>query len=805
MCPKLEDDEMTAEYLLIGVVSAAVLTYELLLSRVLAIHYWSYFASMIVSLAMLGFAASGTALFAVAVRNKRLLSAMARWFLIAFSIAIPVCYRLSESIHCMPLIVLWDHRQIGLFAANYLVLSLPFFFAAFVIGHYFVRTDLPAGRVYFANMFGSGVGVAIGLLLTNIMSPSCAIHLIPLPVLAAGFFRYRRRLWKSVSLAAGAAILLLAATTPAIPKMSEHKGLSKMLLLPDAKLENRSWSPFGYICVADCRYLRYAPGLALDFSGVIPSQKAIFTDGDSMSVVCRYGDPGILSDFFHSRLDALPYQLFPDPRVLVVGAGGGMDILNAVTHAASHVDALETDPDIIELMTGPLAAFSGNLYARHDVKVVQQDGRNFSRRTSKRYDLIILPAAGSPFASATGTSAQDTNYLLTTQGLGDFLAILAPGGALVINTWLNVPPRDGMKVFATAVAALKRHQITAPEDHLLFTRSLRTCQLMVFHDPIKHGQIPAVRDFCELHSFDRIFHPGIKPSEANRFNIIENAPHFNMCRDILRAGENAVFSHYIFDIRPASDDRPYFSHFFKWAALPELLKKTGQNVAVQIGWGYMFLLITLLQAVPLGATLILVPLVLSGRKREMTRPPRALRWRTYAFFSAIGSGFMLLEIAVIQQFARFMRDPIHALGLALVIFLFGSGMGAFVSSHRTMRRHIVFAPIVVLSATHMLLWLASVRYGARTLFYADVIVAAAMAFFMGSPFPQAIRALRTHAPSIIPWAWGINGFVSVLAALVAGLISISTGLTILCAAGGFSYLLAALFFPYFPVTAGIRQ
>lgn len=790
------------EYLLIGAVSASILAYELLLSRILAVHYWSYFASMIVSLAMLGFAASGTALFVVSRGKERRLSVMARWMLIAFSISIPVCYKLSEHIHCMPLVVLWDIKQMGLFAANYLVLSLPFFLGGFIIGHYFLRKNLPAGRIYFSNMFGSGVGVGIGLLLINVMPPSYALHVIPLPVLAVSFLRYRGFFYRAASGIAAAAVLILMVMILPLPEMSEYKGLSRILLMPDTRIENRTWSPFGYACVVDSPYLRYAPGLSLTSSGTIPSQKAVFTDGDSMSVVCESGDPDIMRVFFGSMLSSLPYQLFSKPGVLVVGAGAGMDVLNAMIHGASHVDALEIDPNIVKLMRGPLSDFSGHLYGRNNVRVLLEDGRAFCHRTPDRYDLIILPGGGSPFASATGTSAQDANYCLTEQGLCDFLSILGPGGAVVIDSWLNVPPRDGMKVFATALAALKEKGVTDPRDHLLFVRSLRTCLLMVFRDPVKHVQIAGARGFCEHYSFDRIFHPGIEASAANRFNRIEGAPHFNMCRQILDGNEDNVFRRHIFDIRPPCDDRPYFSHFFKWAALPELVKRLKQNVAVQIGWGYMFLLITLLQAVLLGAFLIFVPLVVSKRTVNV---PRSFRWRAYAYFSAIGLGFMFLEIGIIQQFTRFMRHPIFAFGFVLTIILLGSGLGALASAHRLMRPRLVFFSLVGLAVIHIVLWLTSIRLGSEKVFYVDVIVVAAMAFFMGSPFPQAIRLLRAHVPSLIPWVWGINGFVSVLAVLLAGLLSISFGLAVICAVGAFFYFLATFLFPRLRAEKGAQR
>lgn len=474
--------------------------------------------------------------------------------------------------------------------------------------------------------------------------------------------------------------------------------------------------------------------------------------------------------------------------MLVVGADG-FNVLNAVVHGAAHVDVLETNPDILDLMTGHLREFNGDLYDRNDVTAILEEARAFSRRTSNRYDLIILPVSSSPSASATGASAQDTNYLMTKQAIADFLAILSRDGAVIMGCRLDAPPRGDMKAFSMAVAALRKQGTGNPGDHLFFARSLNTILVMTFREPINSDRVATVKEFCERNGFDRIYHPGIDASEVNRFNVMKGDSHFTMAREIVNGRGDWVYGRHIYNIRPATDDRPYFSHFFRWAALPQLLRQPDRNLAVQIGWGYMFLLITLVQAVPLGILLILVPLLLS---RKAVNVSRSFRWQAYAYFAAIGLGYMFLEMAIIQQYARFLRHPIHAFALVLALMLICSGLGSLVSSHRRMTPRLVFTWITILALTHIFFWQMSIHYGAPALFLVDLLVVAAMAFFMGSPFPQGIAALKTHAPGLIAWVWGINGFISVVAVLLAGLLSISLGLTAIFSIGALSYLAAAV-------------
>ena len=232
-------------------------------------------------------------------------------------------------------------------------------------------------------------------------------------------------------------------------------------------------------------------------------------------------------------------------------------------------------------------------------------------------------------------------------------------------------PLFRMSIVAATLLGSQGIAADEPDRRLVVARSLRTSLLLVFRDAVSPERIEMVRRFCNDRSFDLVYHADIVPGEINRFNRVENAPYHKICMGILRRPKETFRAH-VFRIHPSSDDAPYFSHFFKWTALPQLITTTGRNVAVHVGWGYMFLLITLVQAIPLGALLILLPLGCSARGQSGGYPHRL---RAYAYFAAMGFGFMFLEMAAIQQFARFLLHPVHAFGITLGIVLLFSGMG----------------------------------------------------------------------------------------------------------------------------------
>ena len=796
MSPQRLESRTTAvagprEYVLISLVSGSVLAYEFLLSRLLTIRYWSTFAAMIVSLAMLGFAASGTVLFIMGRVGGHRLRLLHGRLLPAFALSIPVCFRVSSFIDCQPLALLWDPGQLWRFAANYIVLAVPFFLGGLLIGYYFFRTKLPASRIHFANMAGAAAGIGIALLLPACVSLAGTLQLVAIPLLCLAVIRDHRPLTRIVVFLSGLAILWMGAPTTAIPRMSEYKELAGVLLLPDAAIETQFSSPFGEMCVVGSRHLRYAPGLSLNFDGTVPRQKTIFADGDAVSVVCAWDEEEQLRRFSETLLSALPYRLVRRPNVLLTQAAG-IEILTAFMAGAAAIDVVERNPNVSKLLRGPLREFAGQPFQRGSVNLLPGNSLLFARETTNRYDLVVLPTTAPPFASAAGTAAHDPDYLLTREGLACFFRLLNPGGALIVHTWMNVPPRDEIKAFATAFEALGRENVPSAASHLLLARAVRTAVVVIFRDPVTSEQVSAVEAFCEDMGFDLVFYPGISSQKANRFNRIEGAPHFTMARRIADGEAPAVYRAHVYDIAPCSEDRPYFSHFFRWASLRQLLGKTGPNVAVQIGWGYMFLLVSLAQAAPLGIVLILIPLAAAGRKSGVPRPARL---RAYTYFAAIGLGYMFVEMAAIQQYSRFTRHPVVAFAVVLGVLLGGSGLGALASSHQWMTRRRTFAAVVALIAGHVVVWEAALCSGSRAGFGAAVLALFALAFFMGAPFPKGITALRSSAGSLIPWAWGINGFASVVSVLVAGLLALALGHRAVALLAALSYATAAFSFP----------
>jgi SAM-dependent methyltransferase len=580
-------------------------------------------------------------------------------------------------------------------------------------------------------------------------------------------------------------------------QVSEFKGLSQALRVLGAEQIDQRSSPLGQLTTVRSESIpfRHTPGLSLNTPGSIPAQLGVFTDADALSVLTEFdGDPEKLTylDYLSS---ALPYHLLEQPAVLVLGGGGGADVLQALYHRASRVDVVELNPQLVELVNSEFADFTGALFTLPGVTVYKQEARGFVVASGDRYDLIQVALLDSFSASSAGLYALSESYLYTIEAFSEYLQHLQPGGILSITRWTKIPPRDGLKVFATAIEALEQSGIAEPGLQLAMIRSWNTSTLLVKNEPFSSEDIDSLKVFCKERWFDLVFYPGIRADEANHYNQLQQSWYFEGAGRLLGPARSAFMDDYKFNIRPATDDRPYFSHFLKWQTLPELLVLRNRGGMPLLEWGYLILIATLLQALLASILLVLLPLWL--RRRREGRAGRQ-RWRIVAYFLSIGTAFMFVEIAFIQKFILFLHHPLYAVSVVLCAFLVFAGLGSLMSAR--LHKHIsllgICLAIGVLSVLYV--WLLPglfnglVQLPGLLKIPVSILLIAPLAFMMGMPFPLGLEFVSNSLPSWIPWAWGVNGCASVVSAMLATLLAIHLGFVFVVIVAVLLYLVAAL-------------
>jgi len=772
-------------------ISTAAIGYEILLMRVLSIVQWHHFAYMIISLALLGYGASGTF---IAINRRWLEKRFELAFVVSgllFSIAIVACFVLGQRVPFNALEIVWDPRQLLHLSLIYLIFFVPFFFAACCIGLAFTCRKAHISRIYFFDLLGGGLGAMLIMAVLFVLSPQNAL------ILLAG-----------ISLSAS--VLMAYHVTPRMPliaiqllwffalvfglpqdwlgmRVSEYKGLNQALQVVDSKVITVSSSPLGLLTVVESPQVpfRHAPGLSFNTKFVPPEQLAVFTDGDALSAITRFdGDLSKLG-YLEDVTAALPYQLLSDPNVLVLGAGGGTDVLLALYNGAAQIDAVELNPQMTRLVRETYADFAGHLYADERITVHTKEARGFVAQSEDQYDLIHIGLMDSFAASGSGVQALNESYLYTAEAIGEYLQHTASGGILAITRWLKLPPRDSVKLVATVIEALRASGAEDPGNQIALIRSWNTATLLAKNEPFSKADIKTLREFARSHSFDTAWYPSMPASDANRFNLLGRAWLYDGISALLGDDAEEFKKRYKFYISPATDDRPYFFHFLKWSALPEFMGLLRRGGAGLIEWGYLILIATLAQAAIAGAVMILLPL--SRIKRSW--PPGTGR-RMGAYFFLLGLAFLFVEIAFIQKFILFLSHPLYSVAVVLSGFLIFAGIGSACSGKLEKRvqqnGHQSVAVVVAGIATITLLYLLLLPALFQQLIgLADgvkvslsFLLIAPLAFCMGMPFPIGLKQLADSAPDFIPWAWGINGFASVISASMATLLAIEFGFTV---------------------------
>lgn len=789
-------------------ITAAAIGYEILLMRLLSIVQWHHFAYMVISLALLGYGASGTVIALGRPFFERHFITVWSVSALLFAIAMVASFALGQRVPFNALAVVWDPRQFLYLGALYLVFFVPFFFAASCVGLAFTCVSSHIRLIYFLDLLGAGLGAAAIIGSLFVLTPQGALTVLAALALAAaalvGFAS--PHVYRLIALQLTCLAVLLFGLPQGLHefRLSPYKGLSQTLQTVDTRVLGEYSSPLGLLTVVESPTVpfRFAPGLSLNAQVSPPEQLALFTDGDAMSAITRFDGDFKPLGFMDDVTAALPYQLLMHPRVLILGAGGGTDVLMALYHGAAKVDAVELNPQTVHLLDSTYAGFTGHIYDDARVTVHVAEARGFVARNRQRYDLIQVSLVDSFAAAGSGVQSLSESYLYTVEALQVYLRHLAPGGVLAITRWLEFPPRDSLKLVATAAEALRRSGVARPGNRIVMIRSWNTGTLLVAPDEFASERIDTIRSFASSRSFDTVYYPSMPPAEANRFNLLPEPWLYNGAVQLLGDHSDAYIERYKFEITPATDDKPYFFHYFKWESFQELMALRTQGGAGLLEWGYLILLGTLVQAVLAGAVLILVPLTVIR-----SNWPRGTGRRMGGYFFLLGLAFMFVEMAFIQKFILFLSHPLYSVAVVLSGFLVFAGIGSACSERFKQRAAarerssitIAVAAIVAIALVYVLLL---PHVFARFIGLADgvriavsLLLIAPLAFFMGMPFPTGLSRIAVDAHNFIPWAWAINGFASVISTSMATLLAIEFGFTIVILFALCLYTAAALVIP----------
>ncbi|MFQ6124592.1 MAG: hypothetical protein ACE5R6_08320 [Candidatus Heimdallarchaeota archaeon] len=791
----------TLQYSGIFLLSAATLMLQVAFTRVLSVALWYHFVFMVVSIALFGYGASGTFLSSFPQLLKQDLDQLLTLTAALFSVASFGSYIISNQIPFDPARLAWDRMQIGYIMIYYLLLAIPFFLSGLCVALAVSKAGKVINKLYFSNLIGSGLGSFLVLFLFSpLTGPGVMVFTSLLAGVSAFFFSMQ--LQKSHRCINALWLLILLLVLPFAQVLfpihiSPYKSLKIAQRYPNAELLDTQWNAFSRVDVIQSGYVRYAPGISLQYQQPLPDQIGVTVDGDTMTAITRY-DGNLSTLLFTAYLPSvLPYYLHDTPYTLVLGAGGGLSVLSALYHNASSIVAVEVNPLIVDLMQHKYKEFAGNIYGIGRVKVVVSEGRSFIRASTDTFDIIELSMTDNAAASSTGIHALSENYLHTKEAFIDYFTHLSPRGMFTVTRWLLPPPREDIRLVSLAVDALESLEIKDPENYIAVIRTWGTLTLLIKKNRLDTTDNAAIREFCRKRSFDIVYLPGISPQEVNRYNQFPEPIYYMMVQEILFAEDRDQFyERYLFDITPVSDERPFFFHFFKWNRLYETYKFMGRRWQPLIEGGFLVPLV-FVQALALSMVFILLPL------RKVQRHDVVGHKRFITYFFCLGLGYMFIEITLIQRFILFLGHPTYAVSTVLFSLLLSSGGGSYFSGRVKLvdRRGLRFLLLGISTLSLLYIFLSPVfltflGLSLATKLLVSFLLIVPLGFVLGMPFPLGIRLLSDSRHVLIPWAWAANGCASVLGSILPVIIALSLGFSTVFVLASLTYLIAYLFLSY---------
>lgn len=787
----MRSNSSIADRISLFLLSAAGLLFELHLSRLFSVAQFYHFAFMIVSLALLGFGASGAFLAIFPHFGSQNPSRTLRILALGAALSIWGAYFLTNELPFDSFSIAWDWRQSLILALHYVALSLPFFFNGAAVGLLLNASPEKVGSIYAFNLAGSALGGLGALIAPQLVGGEGVVLLCSSLAALAGsvpsWRSPRQPILPIYALAGAIATLNLLAIAwqvvhvAPLPflalRLSPYKGLSYALQVPGAEIIYQRWNAFSRIDLVRSPAIRSLPGVSLRYPASPPPEYGLFRDGDDLNPVVLPGADPAYTDYL---LTTLPFELRPAAQALLVEPGGGLDVLTAFHQGAAQITTVELNPLVIQA--------AAPIYTLPKVRVIQETGRSYLRRSQEKFDIILFSLTSSYHPIRSGAYSLTEDYRYTRQAFQDALNRLGENGILAAPRWLQTPPSEFLRVFVLAVSTLRQYNLE-PATRIAAIRSFNLGLLLIKKTPFTAQELSQIRRFSAERAFDLVYLPDIKPEETNRYNILPESIYFQTFTSFLQAPSPETWlADYPYDVTPPTDDHPFFSHYFKWSQATQMISELGKVWQPFGGAGYFVLLTLLLLALILAALIIVLPLALTHRIR--LEQPATMACLIY--FGALGLAFLLVEIPLVQHFILYLGHPAYAFTIVLSSLLVFSSLGSL-SVRRLPRRAVLMGLAALILLEPLLLpWIFehTLGYSLPLRGLLTLFMLAPLGFLMGIPFPNGIHQLRRVDATLIPWAWGINGALSVIASILAALMALSLGFRWSLIVGAACYIIA---------------
>ena len=748
---------------------------ELTLTRLFSATMYYHFAFMAISVALFGSGASGV--FVYILQRRLGPERIGVWLTIAsWLFALGSLLALYEILH-NPLSLKNDaenyHRLIYVYAST----AVPFFFSGCIVTLAITRYAAEINRLYLFDLAGAAVGC---LLLIPVLNSLGAINVVVFVAVVAALvgtlfsIASGRRALAAISVLLAASIASLLVYNVRTNRIDIHEAKGEV----EQDVLFSKWNSFSRITVQ---------------GDLAASRAEIKIDADAATSIVRNGGDIEGHEYQRNTIEALAYHLKKDGNVLIIGPGGGNDVMAARVFGMKRITAVEVNPIIARnvMSSEPFKSYSGSIYQQPEVHLAVDEGRSFIRSSSNRYDIIQATMVDTWAATAAGAFALTENNLYTVEAFKDYINHLNPDGVLTMTRWYFDPPDQLLRLISITREAMDDLGIDDAQNHIMIVRrdfgdyTDRTAATYLFKKTaFTDSDVAEIEKTAQANGFIVVYTPKTRPE-----NLITEL--------ISSPNPSALRASFEDNINPSTDNNPFFFNSVKVSHLSQVVRGKGEWAKTNLGTLVLFALFLITAVMVL--LFIVGPLFITQGRALATRTSTKLWYLVY--FACLGAGFIIVEVAMIQKFILFLGHPVYSLTVVLFSLLTFSGLGSYFSKTFDEDRlpPLLLRVIAILVALVFvyIVALPPIFYGlvqlARPIrIVIAVVLMAPIATVMGMPMPAGIKVLNRHMPGIIPWAWGVNGATSVMGSVAALAIALLTGFNQALVVGAVLYTLAAL-------------
>lgn len=763
--------------------SLAVLVAQIALSRIFSYTVWYHFAYISITLALLGFGTAGSLLAAFPSLGDGPVQRLIGLYSACAALTSILMLVVLGFMQVNPFFINTSAYEFAKFLVFIVIVTIPFLFAGLAISIALRESGSWVGRMYFWDLVGAGIGCALVVPLIDLLGTPRVVVLVAAVFALAGWIACGSgaRALGRCNLALAVA---LAAVSIPLPTVLDFPPTKDKDISPWLETGRTFYSQWGSLFRTDmvggreeeARIGGYSSlGVSPGYAGSPPRFRMIHHDGGAGAIMyLTDGDEAEFEVFRHHILTT-PYVLARDPEVMVIGVGGGADIVIALTNGARSVTGVELDPTTVRLITKDFADLTRGYLDHPGVAIEVGEGRSFSRSAAEKFDLLQITGVDTLSALSSGAYVLAENFLYTTEAYVDFLSRLRPTGLLSVCSADIHPDKAGARHaprFASlSFDALRRLGVSQPGKHVMIvgtSNAIALFEILTRSTPFSDAEVEEVRAFARNNGFETWYLPG-RPADSH--------PLFRSIFDGDDASREAFYDASDLNLRATTDDNPFFFSYYKWPSLVHSRREIDRGHSMATG--QIVLVLLLLTSLVASAVAIVLPL-LRVRGGATTMEGRA---GFLVYFGALGAGFIFLEISFVQRFVLFLGYPTYSLTVTLFGFLVAAGIGANLSSRlkpeprRVLPRLALALSAIVLVYAIALPLVFKVLLGSSLAIrmLATVALCAPLGGLLGMFFPFGIRHVASRNRDFVAWAWAANGCLTVVGSVACIMLATSWG------------------------------